>query len=95
MSVAPTHYDLTFEPDFEEFTFKGRAVIFAWCFEPHTEIEMDAADLTIHSCRVWCDDREVNASADVDESEELLTVRTSEFVQGQCTILLEYTGVLQ
>ena len=94
VSVAPTHYELTFDPDFDEFTFKGRAVIFVWCFEPHTEMEMDAADLTIHSCRVWCDDREVNASVDVNESEELLTVRTSEFVHGQCTILLEYTGAL-
>ncbi|MBI1657534.1 MAG: M1 family metallopeptidase [Thaumarchaeota archaeon] len=94
MSAAPRHYDLKFEPDFEGFTFRGEAVIHAWCYEPLTTIELDAADLDILSCKVWCDGRPVGASARVHGSEEMLTISMSEPVRGECIISIQYTGTL-
>ncbi len=94
VSAVPSHYGIVLEPDFGNFTFRGEAVIEAWCYEPLTEIEMDAAELNIESCEVWRDGDAVAASARTDESQETLTVTTGEPVNESCIIRIRYTGTL-
>ncbi len=49
----PLHYDLEFEPDLERSVFSGKASIRARCTgSPARTIEMDCAEMTVHSCRV-------------------------------------------
>ena len=45
--VVPHRYDLQIEPDFENFTFRGRVEIEVEVTEPLTEIVLNAVDLEI------------------------------------------------
>lgn len=81
-----------FEPDFDSFTFRGVAAIQAWCHEPLTVLDLDAADLDIQSCRVWCNDELVESS--VSCSDDALLIHMPKPIQGNCVIHIEYTGIL-
>ena len=94
MSVVPTHYALEFEPNFDDFTFRGRARISAWCYEPVSEIDMDAAELAVRSCRVVAGDQILDAAATLDDSGESLLVSLPQKISGGCIIDIDYTGSL-
>ena len=94
MSVAPTHYDLEFEPDFGSFTFRGRAKISAWCYSPVSKIRLDAAEIEVRSCRVEAGDQALAATVRVDDAAEALVITLPKKISGGCTIDIEYTGTL-
>ena len=94
MSVAPTHYDLEFEPDFANFTFRGRAKISAWCYSPVSKIRLDAAEIEVRSCRVEAGDQALAATARVDDAAEALVITLPKKISDGCTIDIEYTGTL-
>ncbi len=94
MSVAPTHYDLEFEPDFANFTFRGRAKISAWCYSPVSKIRLDAAEIEVRSCRVEAGDQALAATVRVDDAAEALVITLPKKISNECTIDIEYTGTL-
>ncbi|MCI0816046.1 MAG: hypothetical protein J4N29_03245, partial [Chloroflexi bacterium] len=46
-TVRPRHYDLTFEPNFDSFTFEGTATVTIVLEEPTSAVQLHAADLSI------------------------------------------------
>jgi aminopeptidase 2 len=51
-NVVPKHYDLTFECDFDKFTFEGTVVIDLDVAEDSNEISLNTLDLDIHSTNI-------------------------------------------
>ncbi|OGK09852.1 hypothetical protein A2767_01500 [Candidatus Roizmanbacteria bacterium RIFCSPHIGHO2_01_FULL_35_10] len=49
MTIKPTNYNLTFEPDLEKFTFKGKEILTFEVKDHAREIILDAVDLDVRS----------------------------------------------
>ncbi|WKT57635.1 hypothetical protein QVH35_09895 [Candidatus Nitrosotenuis chungbukensis] len=44
MQVSPVHYDLTFEPNLDDFTFSGKEIIDVKISKPTNTILLDSAE---------------------------------------------------
>ena len=73
-SVRPLHYDLTIEPDFGSFTFKGRAIIEVEVREETSVVTMNASELRVQSVSVSGAQGVSKASVTLDEPNERMTV---------------------
>jgi aminopeptidase 2 len=51
-NVIPKHYDLTLEPDFKNFTFKGTVIIDLDVVEESTSISLNTVEIDIHSTKI-------------------------------------------
>jgi len=51
-NVVPTHYDLTMEPDFKNFTYKGTVIIDLTVAEDTTSISLNTLEIEIQSTKV-------------------------------------------
>jgi aminopeptidase 2 len=76
-NVKPLHYDLTLEPNFDDFTYKGKVVIDLDVVEDTTSISLNTIDLKIHSTTVTSGDRDIASSPDVHHNEDAQTTTIS------------------
>ncbi|KAH0563318.1 hypothetical protein GP486_002111 [Trichoglossum hirsutum] len=76
-NVRPTHYDLTLEPNFENFTYKGNVTIELDVVEDSTSISLNTLELSIHSTEVSDGSSVVASSPELsyDEDSQTTTVR--------------------
>jgi aminopeptidase 2 len=51
-NVIPKHYDLTLEPDFENFTFEGTVIVDLDVVEDSTSISLNTLEIDVHSTRI-------------------------------------------
>ena len=51
-NVIPRHYDITLEPDFKTFTYKGTIVVDLDVVEDSTSVSLNTLELEIHSTKV-------------------------------------------
>ena len=51
-NVIPKHYDLTLEPDFKNFTFKGTVIVDLAVAEDSTSISLNTLEIDIHSTKI-------------------------------------------
>ena len=51
-TIQPIHYDIAIEPNFNDFTFKGKVVVHLRAEGEITKINLNAVDLTIDSCKL-------------------------------------------
>ena len=94
MGISPIHYELEFEPDFDNFTFRGRARVTVACSEATSEIAMDAAELNVLSCNVIIGDNRLPVRTRVDVSAENLLISLDREICGKCIVDVQYTGLL-
>ena len=96
-NVKPTGYDITLEPDFSTFTFKGSETIKVDVLSPTTSITLNSIEIEIHSCSVTpSGGSELAAQAiSFDEDAESATFEFgAELPAGEATLAIEFTGEL-
>jgi tricorn protease interacting factor F2/3 len=94
MQVLPIYYDLTFEPNLDNFTFTGKEIIDAKISKPTSIILLNSAELKIKDCYIISNDQKVNAKTKLDEKNESLTITIPRKITGTVKIFIDYTGIL-
>jgi aminopeptidase N len=94
-AVVPEHYTLAFEPDLAKETFRGRESIRVTLTEPATSITLHAAEITFGEVTITSGGRTQTAKITTDPKNETATFTVPERLgEGQATIQISYTGVL-
>ncbi|MGQ0772355.1 MAG: M1 family metallopeptidase [Nitrososphaerota archaeon] len=94
MQVIPINYDLTFEPNFRDFTFSGKEVIDIKISKPTSIIALNAAELKIKNCHILWNGQKLSAKTRLDEKNETLTISIPKKISGHAKIAVDFTGVL-
>ncbi len=95
-NVLPERYQITLTPDLEAFTFEGHETVTVSVSAPTAVIEMNAAELTVHSASVTlADGSSLNATVEVDEAAEWLKLAfPQQLPTGEAQLRLSFTGTL-
>ncbi|HKH72105.1 MAG TPA: M1 family metallopeptidase [Vicinamibacterales bacterium] len=94
-TVVPEHYTLAFEPDLAKETFRGRESIRVTLTEPGTSITLHAAEITFGEVTITSGGRTQIAKVTTNAKNETATFTVPERLgEGQATIQISYTGVL-
>lgn len=94
MQTQPLHYDLTFEPHFDDFTFSGKALIDVMVRRPTNVITLHAAELKIRDCHVLWNGQKITAKIKVDKKNELLSITLSKKIKGKAKLFFDFIGIL-
>lgn len=94
MQVQPLHYDLTFEPHFDDFTFSGKEIIDALVLKPTNTITLHATELKIKNCHALWAGQKISAKTRLDEKKEILTIVLPKKIKGKARLFVEFTGIL-
>jgi tricorn protease interacting factor F2/3 len=94
VQVRPVHYDLTFEPNFSDFTFSGREIIDVKISKPTDKITLNAAELKIKSCHIVWNDQKLNVKTKLDEKNEVMIITSPKKITGQAKIIIDFVGTL-
>ncbi|KAI9809810.1 MAG: hypothetical protein M1825_000243 [Sarcosagium campestre] len=76
-NVKPTRYDLTLEPDLENFTYVGTVIIDLDVNDDSTSIALNTLDLDIHNAKVTSGGDLISSSPDVSYSADSQTTTVS------------------
>ena len=95
-NVRPLHYQITLQPDMENFTFDGLEVIDIDIKEATSEIVLNAADLRVPAAMLIRDGQWIRSeSISLDEENQTVTVSFAEPVQpGHAQLDLRFVGEL-
>ena len=93
-SISPIYYDLLFEPDLANFTFKGTTKIKIKLKKPSSQITLNSSELKIKNAKIIHNNKTHNAKIGVNEKEETLSLKTSEPISKEATIEIEFEGIL-
>ena len=95
-NVRPVHYQITLQPDMENFTFDGLEVIDIDVKEETSEIILNAADLRVPSAMLIKAGRWIrSASITLDEESQTVAIGFDETIQaGPAQLDLRFTGEL-
>jgi aminopeptidase N len=94
-NVLPEHYTLSFTPDLEQETFKGRESIRVTVTEPTTSITLHSAEIQFGEVTITAGGRTQKAQVTLDAKKETATFTVPErLAEGPATIEVTYTGVL-
>ncbi|KAI4206462.1 MAG: hypothetical protein LQ346_001088 [Caloplaca aetnensis] len=72
-NVKPLHYDLTLEPNFSKFTYKGKVVIDLDVKEDTKSIALNSLEIDIHSTQISSGGIEITSSPTVTYNEDAQT----------------------
>ena len=92
--VYPLHYDLEFEPDLKNFTFRGKESIDVSISKPTNSLLLDAAELKIKNCFIESKEGRFKAKTQLDDKTEQLSIKTPKKISGVVKIVIDYTGIL-
>ena len=94
-NVLPEHYTLSFTPDLEKETFRGRESIRVTVTEPTTSITLNAAEIQFGEVTITSGGRTQTAKVTLDAAKETATFTVPErLAEGEATIQITYTGIL-
>ncbi|KAL6709626.1 Aminopeptidase 2 mitochondrial [Coniothyrium glycines] len=97
-NVRPLHYDLTLEPDFDEFTYDGAVTIDLDVVDDTTSISLNTNELKIHSTKVTAADKTISESPKVtsDQDAQTTTVSFDQTIPSgsKAQLTLTFTGTL-
>lgn len=96
-NVKPASYDITLEPDFSTFKFKGSETIRIEVLSSTSTVTLNSIEIDIHSCTVTpLGGTEMPAeSISLDEEAETATLAfASDLPVGEATLAIEFTGEL-
>jgi tricorn protease interacting factor F2/3 len=92
--TIPINYDLTFEPNFANFTFSGKEIIDIKIKKRTNIIKLDAAELKIKKCEILSNGQKIKTKTHLDEKNESLTIHISKKIHGTAQILIDFVGIL-
>lgn len=97
-NVKPIHYDVTLEPDFEKFTYRGNIIIDLDVKQPSKSISVNTLELDIHSTQITQGSSEVTSNPRVSYDEDSQTTTFSldkELPAGSSVkLVMDFTGQL-
>ncbi|KAI0842175.1 peptidase family M1-domain-containing protein [Hypoxylon sp. FL0890] len=96
-NVIPRHYDVTLEPNFEKFTFEGKALIDFDVQEESKSISLHAIELDIHSAHIKSGETIVTSSSAItyDESKQVSKIELKDAIpKGKAQLEIKFTGQL-
>ncbi len=94
-NAIPSHYQLSFEPDFAKENFAGNEVIDVRLPAPTKRITLNAYDLTFDEATVTAGGKTLPATVALDREAQTATLELPETLPaGEATIRIRYTGVL-
>lgn len=92
--VWPKNYDITFEPDFKNFTFKGKEKISIEIIKPTNKFVLNSAEIKIKNCFVFIKGKTLKAKVNLDEKNEELTVIIQKKIIGKADLFIDFIGIL-
>ncbi len=93
-AVCPIDYEITFEPDFKNFTFFGKEKISIQINRPTNKFVLNSAELKIKNCFVIIKGKTLKVKLHLDEKNEELTVIMPEKIKGKADLLINFVGIL-
>ncbi|WEW59530.1 Aminopeptidase 2 mitochondrial [Emydomyces testavorans] len=92
-NVKPVHYDLTLEPNLENFTYEGTVVIDLDVIEDTTTITLNSLELDIHSTTITTEDgKEAPASStSLDSDKQTATAKFDQTIRAGSKAKLKQT----
>jgi len=93
LNVKPINYQLEFEPNFQNFTFRGKEVVAINIRKPTNIIKLHAAELKIKNCIILCKET-LRAKVKLDEKNEQLTILLPKKIVGNAKLSVDFTGIL-
>lgn len=94
MQVLPIHYDLTFEPNLDNFTFSGKEIIDIKISKPTSIISLNSAELKIKNYYLISNNQKISLKIKLDEKNESLILMIPRKITGSAKIFIDYTGIL-
>ncbi|MEM4242028.1 MAG: M1 family metallopeptidase [Candidatus Nitrosotenuis sp.] len=94
MQARPLHYDLTFEPHFDDFTFSGKEVIDVLVLKSTNTITLHTAELKIKNCYVQWASQKILAKTKLDVKKEILIITLPKKIKGKAKMFVDFTGIL-
>jgi tricorn protease interacting factor F2/3 len=92
--ICPKNYDITFEPDFKNFTFFGKEKISIEIAKPINKFVLNSAEIKIKNCFVLIKGKTLKAKVNFDEKNEGLTVIIPEKIKGNVDLFIDFVGIL-
>lgn len=92
--ISPKNYELSFEPDFKNFKFAGKEKVVLEIAKPTDVLVLNAAEIEVKECHVFCKGKTLNASAKLDEKKEELAIKIPEKVGGRVELFIDFAGTL-
>ncbi len=94
-TVIPSRYEIAMDPDLDAATFTGSVTIDVDVVEPVTEIVLNSIELDISDVSVAVSGGTIDATPELDESAERLTLSLSESLPvGPASVTIRFRGVL-
>src|SRR5579883_1260275 len=92
--VSPINYQIEFEPNFDNFTFRGSEKIAIKVSSPTNKITLHAAEIEIKQCSISWNNKIIKTRATVNEKTEELTLALAQKINGNATISIDFIGQL-
>ncbi len=92
--VFPINYQIEFEPDFGNFTFRGNEKISIHASRPTNKIVLHAAELEIKQCRISWNGNEIKPKARLDAKTEELILTLPQKISGKAILTIDFIGQL-
>ncbi|EZF25689.1 hypothetical protein H112_02004 [Trichophyton rubrum D6] len=97
-NVKPLHYDLTLEPNFEDFSFQGSVQIDLEVVKETSSITLNALDITINTAALETNGTEIATSSPVsyDKDKQTATITLGQKIAAcsKARLNLKFTGTL-
>ena len=92
--VSPKNYDITFELDFQNFTFLGKEKISVDIAKPTNSFVLNSAEIKIKNCYVIIKKQTLKAKVRLDEKNEDLIILLPEKISGSADLFIDFVGIL-
>lgn len=90
----PLRYDLTLEPDLENFNFHGKVAILFESLAQCSRVDLDCRDLEIKGCRMTGFDENSECRFALQPSDDLLAVELPRTVSGRFNLEIVFRGII-
>ncbi len=96
-NIKPTNYQITLEPNFDDFTFTGRESVRIEVLSPTSTVTLNSIEIEIHSCAATSNGGATQSAQGISFNEQAETA-TFEFAEelpaGNAVLDLTFTGTL-
>jgi len=94
LDIKPQNYDLEFEPNFTNFTFKGNEIIDLTILKPLNVISLDAAELKVQKCIIIHKNKSFHTKYTLDKRNEKLVIKLKKKIRGDAKLCITFQGIL-
>jgi aminopeptidase N len=93
-TASPSHYQITFTPNFADNTFKGEETIDVQVMKPTKAVTLNASEIDFHDVTITSGKLSQKATVSENAQDEMATLTTEQPVAGAAQIKINFTGKL-